>query len=214
MFRRVTYTLNLMRSSWEVLKKDKELLLFPLLSGICWLLVMASFALPMWSSGFMEPPAEGASLYSEIGYYAYLFVFYVASYFVVVFFNSAVVSCAVLRMRGEDPTVRDGLRAAFDRVHLILGWALVSATVSTVLRIIEDNSSLVGRIIAGIIGMAWGVVTFLAVPVMVVERAGPVETFKKSAALLRETWGEQIVGRFSFGLLFMALGFPAVIPIV
>ena len=131
-----------------------------------------------------------------------------------VFFNSAVVSCAVLRMRGEDPTVRDGLRAAFDRTHLILGWALVSATVSTVLRIIEDNSSLAGRIIAGIIGMAWGVVTFLAVPVMVVERTGPIESFKRSTALLRETWGEQIVGRFSFGLLFMALGFPAVIPIV
>lgn len=213
MLERISYTMGLMRSSWDVLKKDKELLFFPLLSSICCLLVLASFALPLWGTGYWQPPAQDASLGTEIGYYSVLFAFYFVNYFVVVFFNSAIIACAVKRMQGGDPTVRDGLRAAAARWHLIVGWALISATVSTVLRIIEDRSSWVASIVAGLLGMAWSVVTFLAVPVMVVEQTGPVDTFKRSASLLRDTWGQQIVGRFGFGLVFTLLALPGIIPV-
>jgi hypothetical protein len=116
-------------------------------------------------------------------------------------------------MEGGDPTVGDGFRAAFSRIALIAGWALVSATVGVVLRIIEDRSKWVGRIVAGLLGIAWGVVSFLVVPILVVEKKRPITAVKESAALLKKTWGEQIIGNFSFGLVFFLLSIPAFVVI-
>ena len=211
---RIRCTWGIMKASWEVLKKDRELLLFPLLSGICCLLVLASFAIPLFATGYWEPPAQDASTSRQVAYYAILFLFYFANYFVIVFFNSAIVACAVIRLQGGDPTVSDGLQSSVSRLPQIFGWALVSATVSLILRVIEDRSSRAAQIIAGILGMAWSMMTFLVVPVMVVERTGPVEGVKRSTSLLRQTWGEQIVGNFSFGLIFMLLSIPGVLLIV
>ena len=216
MFGRISYTFSLMSASWQVLKKDKELLVFPLLSGICCLLVLASFAVPFLATGALEAVAsEGAeSVLSDGLFYVVLFAFYICNYFVIFFFNSAVVACAVMRLKGGDPTVGDGLRAAFPRIHLILGWALVSATVGLVLRVIEARSKTVGAIVAGILGMAWTLVSFLAVPVLVVENAGPVTALKRSAQMLKRTWGEQLVGSFSFGVIFLLFGLLGAVPVV
>ena len=211
---RISYTLTLMRASYEVLKKDKELLVFPLLSGLASLAVLASFALPMWKADLLAPPAGEAPAAQKVLYYGVLFAFYWSNYFVVTFFNAGVIACAVMRIRGQDPTLGDGFRAAMSRIGLIAGWALVAATVGLVLRIIEDRSERVGRMVAGLLGMAWSVVTFLVVPILVVERKGPIEALKESTGRLRRTWGEQLIGRFSFGLVFFLLGIPAVVLIV
>ena len=213
MFGRISYTFSLMGSSWQVLKKDKEMLLFPLLSGICCLAVMASFAVPMFLTGYYEPPGDGAAAADQVAYYGLLFLFYVCNYFVIVFFNSALISCAVIRLSGGDPTVGDGMRSAFARIHLIFGWALVMATVGLILRIIEDRWKKAGPLIAGLLGMAWTLITYLAVPVLVVEGVGPVQAVKRSAQLLKRSWGEQLVGNFAFGIVFFLLGLVAVIPV-
>ena len=44
-------SLTLFKASWNVLQKDKELLVFPLLSSVSMVLVVASFALPVWLTG-------------------------------------------------------------------------------------------------------------------------------------------------------------------
>ena len=166
------YTFRMMGASWQVLKKDKELLLFPLLSASCCIVVMASFALPMFMTGAWEPPdAETATTAQQVGYYALLFLFYFCNYFVIIFFNSAVVACAVMRMRGGDPNVATGFRAAMMRLPQIAGWALVSATISVILRIVENSSKNAGRFVAGLLGMAWSLLTFLVVPVLVFEHS-------------------------------------------
>jgi len=208
-----SHTWSLMGASWDVLKEDKEILVFPLVSGICCLLVMASFALPMFLTGAWRPPGGEATTADAVEYYGILFLFYFCNYFIIVFFNSAIIACAVIRMEGGDPTVGDGFRAAFSRIALIAGWALVSATVGVVLRIIEDRSKWVGRIVAGLLGIAWGVVSFLVVPILVVEKKRPITAVKESAALLKKTWGEQIIGNFSFGLVFFLLSIPAFVVI-
>ncbi len=208
---KLSHTWSLMGASWQVLKQDREILIFPLMSGICCLLVLASFAIPILSSGNWEIPDEEVLKEQGIMYYGPLFLFYFCTYFIIVFFNSAIIACATIRMQGGDPTVGDGFRAALARIHLIFGWALVSATVGLVLRIIEDRSKTVGRIVAGLLGMAWAVVSFLVVPILVVEKKGPVQALKESTILLKETWGEQLVGNFSFGLIFFLLGIPAYI---
>ncbi|HXI82711.1 MAG TPA: DUF6159 family protein [Verrucomicrobiae bacterium] len=209
MFNRISYTWGLMRASWNVLKKDKTLLLFPLLSGICCALVLLSFAVPMFVSGAWHPPARDASSAQTTVYYGFVFLFYLANYFVITFFNTAIISCAMLRMAGGEPTVGDGFREAAARLPQIAGWALLSATVGLILRIIEDRSKWVGRIVAGLLGVAWTVASFMVVPVLVAERKGPFGALKGSTELLRQTWGEQLVGNFSFGMMFGLLGLPA-----
>lgn len=206
---KVSYTWSLMGASWNVLKQDKTLILFPLLSGICCLLVVISFAVPAALTGAWEPPGPEATTLDLVGYFGMIFLFYFANYFVITFFNVGIIACAISRMAGGEPTLAGGFREALARIHLIFGWALVAATVGLIIKIIEERSELLGKIIAGVLGMAWTLLTFLVVPVLVVENVGPMDALKQSAKLFRKTWGEQIVGNFSFGLLFFLISIPA-----
>ncbi len=209
MFRRISYTWDLMKASWDVLRQDKSLLLFPLLSGLCCLVLLASFAVPIWFTGFWRPPGKGSEAIHQVLYYGTLFLFYFCNYFVITFFNTAVIACAIERMQGGQASVGFGFNAAAQRLPLILGWAALSATVGLILRAIEERSDWVGRIVVGLLGMAWTIVSYLAVPVMVVERAGPITSLKESARLLKKTWGTQLIGNFGFGLIFGLLAIPA-----
>jgi len=206
---KITRTWSLMAECWQVLKQDKSLLVFPFISGICCLLLMASFAVPLFVTGAWEPPTRDAATQHQVLYYGTLFVFYVCNYFIVVFFNAAIVACAATRMGGGEPTIGDGLRAAASRLPVIAGWAVVSATVGLVLRVIEDRSDKIGQIVAGLLGMAWTVVSFLVVPVLIIENKNPFAALQESTVLLKKTWGEQLVSNFSFGGIFFLLMLPA-----
>ena len=207
---KIARTWSLMADSWEVLKLDKSLVLLPFISGICCMLLLASFAIPIWATGAWHPPGHDAETQRQILYYGTLFGFYVANYFIVVFFNAAIVSCAATRMGGGNPTIADGLRAAASRLPVIAGWALVSATVGLILQIIEDRSDRIGQIVAGLLGMAWTLMTFLVVPILVIEDKNPIAALQESTGLLKRTWGEQLVGNFSFSGIFLLLALPAV----
>ena len=201
---------RIMRASWDLLRQDKEILLFPVLSGAALILILASFAVPVMALGGVETVQRVARHNGTVGNLVVFFAFYFINYFVILFFNTAVVACATIRMRGGNPTVGDGLHTAFARLFEIAGWALVSASVGMLLRMIEERSRLVGRIVAGLLGMAWGITSYLVVPILVNERKGPMEAFRESARLLKKTWGEELIGGFSFSLLFFVLSLPAV----
>jgi hypothetical protein len=198
-----------MRTSWDVLKQDKEILVFPILSGLALILIMASFAVPIFALGNIDTIERIARHNGTVGNLVVAFAFYFINYFVIVFFNTAIVACATVRMRGGNPTVGDGLNAAGTRLFEIAGWALVSASVGLLLRAVEERSKLVGRIVAGLLGMAWGITSCLVIPILVNEKKGPMEAFQESARLLKKTWGEELIGGFSFGLIFFMLALPA-----
>ncbi len=206
MFGKISDTWELMGSSWEVIKKDKELLIFPLVSLIACLLVFASFAIPIVNSGALDRIDE--QTLNDPGVWATTFMFYFCNYFIIIFFNTALITCATIRFNGGDPTLADGFRGAMRRFHSIFGWALVSATVGMILRMIEERSEKVGTIITSILGMIWTAVSFLVIPVMVVEDKSPLQALKESTVLLKKTWGEQLVSNFSFGLVYFLLGLP------
>jgi len=209
MLAKISYTWQLMGASWGVLKRDPRLLIFPAMSGLCCLLVLISFAVPVFSSDLLEPSRSGDSPQQQTMWYVLLFLFYFANYFVITFFNTAIIACAISRMAGGEPSIAGGFSEAFKRIHLIFGWALVSATVGLIVRIIEERSELIGKIVAGLLGAAWTMLSFLVVPILVVEEKGPLAALKESASLFRRTWGEQPVGNFSFGLIFFLLAIPA-----
>src|SRR5437879_8003142 len=112
---KISRTWSLMSACWQILRQDKGLLLFPLVSGICCLLLLASFAIPLYATNHWQPPGRGADTAQQAAYYGVLFLFYICNYFVVVFFNSDMVACAAIRMKGRNPTVADGSRAAAAR---------------------------------------------------------------------------------------------------
>ena len=206
---KITRTWSLMSACWRILRSNKSLLLFPLVSGICCLLLLASFAIPLFATNHWQPPGREAASLQQAAYYGTLFLFYVSNYFVVIFFNAAIVACATIRMNGGSPTAGDGFRAASARLSVIAGWAVMSATVGLILRVIEDRSQKVGQFVAGFLGAAWAVVSFLVVPILVVENKNPLDALKESTSLLKKTWGEQLTGNFSFGLIFLLLAIPA-----
>lgn len=133
-------------------------------------------------------------------------------YLVTIFFNCALIACVLDRMDGGDPTIGFGLRATWERFPQIFGWACVASGVGLILRAIEERVGFVGRLVVGLLGMAWSVTAFLAVPVLMAEKRGPIEAYKESLVLLKRSWGEQIIGNFDFGLTFGLLGIlPAMI---
>lgn len=199
----------IMRASWDVLRQDKEILVFPILSGLSLILILASFAVPIFALGNIDTIERIARHNGTVGNLVVAFAFYFINYFVITFFNTAIVACATIRMRGGNPTVGDGLSTAGTCLFEIAGWALVSASVGVLLRAIEERSKLVGRIVAGLLGMAWGITSYLVIPILVNEKKGPMEAFQESARLLKQTWGEELIGSFSFGLLSFILSLPA-----
>ena len=186
----------LVRASADVLRKDKELLVFPLLSGVATVLVMVSFFVPMLVLGGWPALAELEGTY--LGYVV-AFLFYLVLYTVAFFFNAALVGAALIRLDGGDPTISDGLAIASKRMGAILGYAAIAATLGMLLRAISERSGFLGRIAVGLVGMAWSLTTYLAVPVLVTKDVGPLDAIKESAALFKRTWGEQVVGNFGMG---------------
>ena len=210
MFERIQNSWTLIKASAGVLRADKELIIFPILSSIGVLLVTASFAFPLFLTGFFNALIEGEGQ-SQLLSYLVGFVFYLVQYFVIIFANSALIGAAMIRLRGGDPTVGDGFRIAMKHLGSILGYALISATVGTILRLISDKPDALGEIISSIFGLAWSLASYLVVPVLVLEDVGPIEAVKRSASLLKKTWGEQVVGNFGLGVIFAPLVFLVII---
>jgi hypothetical protein len=200
-------TFSLARSSWSVLQADKELLVLPLLSGIASVIVAASFVVPIVLTGGadQEPTTLG---------YVLLFVMYVVLAFITIFFNASLVAGAHERLQGGDPTVGSALRAAASHAGRILPWAIVSATVSIILQAIQQRGGVAGRGIAGVAGLAWSLITFLVIPVIVIEGLGVGAAVKRSSALFKQTWGENVAARVGFGLLGFLLALPALLVVV
>ena len=181
---------------------DKKLLVFPVLSGIVTLIVILSFFLPLLVSGALL----GMTQAGPVAYYGLLFLFYVASYFVVIFFNTALISCVSAKLNGKDMSIGEGLSNAAKHLPAIIGWAIVSATVGLVLHLLEERSGLVGQIVLSLIGGVWSLVTYFVVPVLVLEDKGVFGSVTESFSLIKKTWGESIVGSGGMAIVFVVIG--------
>lgn len=187
------------RASWEVLRADRELMVFPAVSFVVAVLVSIGFLIPFWASGMLIDLASGQI---DLAMVVVGFLYYLTLYSVIIFCNVAVVAGALIRLQGGDATVSDGFGAAFDRLPAIIGYAAIAATVGMVLRYISERTGPIGRLVLGGLGVAWSLATFLVAPVLVVEGVGPVKAILRSSSLLRSTWGEQVGGNVGIGLVF------------
>lgn len=213
LFTRMSNGWKISMDSFAVLKENRQLILFPILSALSMILIIGSFIVVLFSSADWE--ADNIRDQGTLVNYLLLFLYYLVNYFVVVFFNTALVHCTHLYFNGEEPTIRKGLQFSLSRVGAIFSWAIFAATVGSILRILQENLGTVGKIITGLIGIVWSIATFFVVPVIAYENLGPVGAFKRSAQMMKEKWGEKLGSAFSFGLVqimaMLLLAIPALL---
>lgn len=193
---------SLIKSSAKVLEADRELIVFPIISGIAVLLLSAVFFVPMLLWGYFGRVVNQGP---QIVDYLILFLFYLIQYLFIFFSNTALVGAAMIRIRGGDPTIKDGLKIASDRFEAIFFYALIASTVGMLLSLIKERGNTISKIVVSMVGFVWNVATFLVVPILAIEDVGPIEAIKRSVGYLKKTWGEQLVGSFSIGLVFNLL---------
>lgn len=193
------------KTSFGVLKLDKEILALPLMAAV--LMVVAVIGL-----GF---GAFGIGVDGGLTFYLALFAIYVVVYAIAIFFNVAVIEMATIRFNGGDPVLKDGLTKAWSKLGRIIQWAIVAATVGLIFRILRDQAkdNFLAQILLGLMEGAWNFVTFFAVPIAVYRDVGPIGAIKGSTSLVKRTFGETATGIVTTGLLFFVLGLLGLIPL-
>jgi hypothetical protein len=193
------------KRSWAVLRADKTLAWFPVLSALGSLVVIGVLG-GLFAVAGIDDSSTGSSL-QPIGW-VLIVVAYLALAMVQTYFLAGLVAGADQRLRGQDSTVRGALEIANSRLHRLLPWAVVTATVTMILQAIEERFGVVGTIVARLVGLAWNLVTFLVVPILVLEDLGVGDALRRSKDLFKKTWGENVIGQFGLG----AVGFLLTIP--
>jgi Family of unknown function (DUF6159) len=180
----------LTKKSWGVLREHRELVRFPLYGAVATIPLAFVFLGP--GLYFLEKDVLGGAIpLLVIGIYVLSVVGF--------YFSVGLAAAADMIFRGEQATVSDGLAVASSRFSQICGWAAVSTAISVLMGALENQGGIAGTIAARLVGMAWSLVTFLAVPVIAIEGAGPFETLKRSAHLFKSRWGAQITGNIAIG---------------
>jgi len=208
---RIRNTLDLAKTSWAVLKKDRELLWFPVMSFFASAVVILVVAIPIIAMVDTTTTATGEQTTVNPAAAVLGILAVMALSIVSVFFNGALVAGAYERLSGGDPTVKSALNRAFSRISGLVPWAIITATVGLILQALRERAGWLGRFVVNMIGMAWEVATFLVIPAVIIDELGAVDGLKRSGSLLKQTWGENIAARVGFGILGMILMIPAVI---
>jgi hypothetical protein len=188
---------ELTKKSWAVLKSHRELFTFPVYGA---LLAIALVVVLIGPGVYLIDDGERVigGVLVALGLYG--------SSFVAVYFGVALAATADMIFRGQPATVSDGLAVARSHLGAIAGWAALAALVGTIISAIQQTGSIGEAIVATLVGAAWGLITFLAVPVITFEGTGPWATLKRSASLFKERWQGQVTGNVAIGGIVGLLG--------
>jgi hypothetical protein len=217
MFESFNRSIEITKISFGVLLKDKELLLFPLIAGVFSFIFFIAMVFPFFVSGIVSK-FVGGTVGGIINLLA-IFVLYLGLAFIATFFNTCVVFTIKKRFEGGNATFFESIGFALSKVHLILAWSLVSATVGLILNILSNFAEKLGpigklimNVVNGILGGVWAIITIFVVPAMVYDNVGPLAAIKSSVETLRKTWGESLIRYIGLGLfqtILMVLGIVA-----
>ncbi len=211
--------MNVFSRSWQitkmsfgVIKKDKELLIYPILSAIFSGLYFIALMFPTVIVYLMEYFAENPDTMDQFGFevmhYVIMFLTYLGLAFLSTFFNVCVVYTAKSRFEGSNATLGSAFKFAFSKIHLIFMWSMVSATVGLLLSILDGIAEKIGgigeaiiKLIRGALGLAWSILTLFVVPSLVFYDLSPFKAIKKSGETLSKTWGESLIRHIGFGVV-------------
>ena len=203
-FGNISNTIQLMKSCVKVLKKDRELVLFPVMAAI---FVIGLLGL-IYSTGSIQLSADNEEQMSILPVAILIF----GANFIIVFFNSALISAALERLRGGDPNISSGLSHAFKHIHHIFFWSIIVTIMGLIFAAIKANGrqrggfgGIMTQIFASFLEAGWAMMTFFVVPIIVSENLGPIAAIKRSSSLFKQTWGNQVAANFGFGIFQIIL---------
>jgi hypothetical protein len=189
---------RLFGACWQVLRTDPQLIAFPTIAGLSYFLILVIFTAPLLVTGYFTRVFDGAAPHWTL--YALLVLLSLTLHIVANVCSAALVAAAFMRLNGRQPSIGRAFDLVWARLPAILGFSLIAVTVGAVLSAIEQRAGFLGFLISRVLGIAWAVSTFMVVPVLVVEGVGPIDGIKRSAALLKRTWGERCVINVGLGL--------------
>jgi Family of unknown function (DUF6159) len=213
---------SIAKASFAVLRDHPRLLILPAISAAALIgaFVVIFSAVLIEAGGFREAGELVKSLeqywtdHNVVGIAALGLLGWVLTS-ISVYFNAALVYCVLRCFAGETPSLRAGLMAAVHRLPQIIGWAFVAVVVGGIISAIQetlkDKLGFLGSLLGGLLDFAWAATTYFVLPIVVVESAGPITAVKRSAAVLRKTWGEAVVGSAGLSVIGLLLVLPAIL---
>jgi hypothetical protein len=199
---------KLTKTAFRLIAEDRALLVFPVVAGLSILGVIALLILGwVWVAWPLATTQGGFQLNGT--FYAVAIALFVAAYFAMVFLSvyctAALVGAATLKLSGQQPTAADGWRIARARLGRLFLWSVIAATVGLVIQLVASRVRGVGGAVIRIVGgVAWSVVTYFMVPVIIYEDLGAWKSLARSAHLFTSTLGRTLVSNIVVGLMIAA----------
>lgn len=216
MFQTIGHTFSLIRQSWRILMQDRRLIVFPLMAAGVLIVVIGAFSAIAATTGTfdrLDIAVAGAETEATTADIVLSGVMLFTAYFIVMFFNAALVATAMERLRGRPASIGYGMSKASGHIPALIGWAIIAATVGLILNALRNRTdNFLGQIAVSMVGGVWAYVTFFVIPVLVVEGLGPVAAIKRSGNLLKSTWGNQVTASFGFMFLYLAAALISFLP--
>ena len=181
---------ELSKASWRVLRRHPRLLYFPFLSLATMLVLLR------WIGVIVIPGDDDEHLP-----WLSLLVLSSLTYLVHIFYTAALTSEALRALRGDSPSIANGLSTAVARMPAIASFAAITGTFGFLLAMIGRTTRVSVRIARAMVSTAWSLATYLAIPVMVQERRGGLTSLRRSSDLFRRTWGETTLSEVGIRVL-------------
>jgi hypothetical protein len=197
-FKRIKHGWGLTKKSWGILRSNPGLARFPVVGGLTGMLVAILVAGPGVFLFASEISQVAGAIIAAVGIYLASFAVY--------FFSVGLAHSVDQRLHEKEVSFGAAVSHASERMSAIAGWALVSVAISTILQTAQEKLGVAGDLLAGLAGAAWGVLTFLAIPVIAIEGTGPLATVKRCGSLVKRKWGEQITGVVAIGGIVFFVG--------
>lgn len=197
---------NLVKLAFKIINKEKELLVYSLLSGIATILILISYYAFIFGFDFQFKVQNPESLEFQLFTLGTTFIYYLVLTFIALFFNTAILTSVNRIIRGEENTFWQGISSAFKNIGSIIVWSFISAVVSTILKFIQDKlGGWLGKFVVAIIGGAWNLATFFALPIMVLEKKNTKDALKTSVNMFKSGWGDMVVTNITTSFFFVII---------
>lgn len=192
---------RLFKQSLNLLRQDKEVVLFPVMTSLILMITTAVFAFGLYQFSSVLGLAEENTQRNDIAIYSVVFVYYVICFFVATYFKVALTAVVYERINGGNLSFGQGLSKANDIIGKIFVWSLLTSTVGIILKIISDRSKWLGKLVASLLGTAWNIVTLFIAPTLLLDNVSVWQSVKNSGSVFKKTWGETLILNVSFGLI-------------
>lgn len=192
---------TLFTQSLHILKQDKEVVLFPILSSVILMVIGVIVSISVWSSGLVDNSGDQTVITNAPVFYGVVFIYYVVGYFVLTYFRVGLTAVVYERINGGDIDFKEGISRATNISGKIFVWSLIAGTVGIILKIISDRSKLLGKIAASLLGAAWAIVTMFIAPTLLLDNVSVWQSIKNSGSIFKKTWGETLILNISISIV-------------